>query len=152
MKKTLMILGAIFALVIVVGVIGFVFLSIKGTSLDKESKAYVDEVSPIILANLNRETLFQYASEDLKNSASTEEFDKIFSWLSKLGQFQKYNGSQGQANISVTAKSGKKITGYYEAQAEFESGPAKIRITAIKEGNDWKILGFYINSMALADK
>ena len=147
-----MILGGIFAVLIVVGVIGFVVLSIKGTSLDKESKAYVDEVSPIILANLSRETLFQYASEDLKNSASTEEFDKIFSWLSKLGQFKKYNGSQGQANISVTTKSGKKITGYYEAQAQFESGPAKIRITTIKEGSDWKIIGFHINSMALANE
>jgi hypothetical protein len=152
MKKTLMILGGIFAVLIILGVIGFVVLSIKGTSLDKESKAYVDEVSPIILANLNRGTLFQYASEDLKNSASIEEFGKIFSWLSKLGQFKKYNGSQGQAHISVTTKSGKKITGYYEAQDEFESGPAKIRITTVKEGDDWKVVGFFINSMALANE
>ena len=145
-----MILGGIFGGLIIVGIIGFVLLAVKGTSLDKESKAYVDQVSPVILANLNKETLFQYASEDLKKAASAEEFEKIFDWFGKLGQFKRYNGSKGQATISLTTKSGRRISAYYEAQAEFETGPATIRITAIKEGNDWRIIGFHINSMALA--
>ena len=152
MKKTLMILGGIFGGLIIVGVIGFVLLAIKGTSLDKESKAYVDQVSPVILANLNKETLFQYASEDLKNAAPAEEFEKIFDWFGKLGQFKRYNGSKGQATMLLTTKSKGRITAYYEAQAEFESGPATVTITTIKEGNDWRIIGFHINSMALANK
>lgn len=58
MKKALMILGGIFAILIVAGVISFSVLAVKAAALDKESKAYVDEVTPKILANLNKETLF----------------------------------------------------------------------------------------------
>jgi hypothetical protein len=101
MKKTLMILGVVFAVLIVAGVICFSLLTVKGKALDKESKAYVDEVAPIILSNLNKDTLFRYASDELRNSASSEEFDKIFNWFSKLGQFKEYKGSSGQANILV---------------------------------------------------
>ncbi len=152
MKKALMILGGIFALLIVAGVISFSVLAVKAAALDKESKAYVDEVTPKILANLNKETLFQYASVELKNSASPEEFDKIFNWFAKLGQFKEYKGSSGQANISITTERGKQITGVYQAQAEFENGPATIEITTIKKGDNWQVIGFHINSMALANE
>jgi len=152
MKKTLMILGGIFAILIVAGVIGFSLLAIKGKKLDKESKTYVDEVVPIILSNLNKETLFQYASDELKNSASSEQFDKIFNWFGKLGQFKEYKGSTGQANILVMAGRGKQITGLYEAKAEFESGPATVKIATTKKENAWHIIGFHINSMALLNQ
>ena len=150
MKKTLIVLGSIFAILIVVGVIGFSILAVKGSALDEESKAYVDDVTPKILANLNQESLFRFASDELKNSASQGEFDKIFNWFGKLGKFVEYKESKGQANISVTTQNGKQITAYYEAQAEFETGPATIKVTTIKKGESWQVIGFNINSMALA--
>jgi hypothetical protein len=152
MKKTLMILGGIFAILIVAGVIGFSVLAVKGRALDEESKAYVDEVTPKILANLNKETLFQHASDELKNSAPPEEFDKVFNWFAKLGQFKEYKGSSGEATISVLTGRGKQIAGIYEAQAEFENGPATIKITVIKEGDNWQVLGFHISSMVLVNE
>ena len=142
-------MGSIFLVLIVIGVIAFSTLYVKGSALDKESKAYVDEITPVILSNLTKETFFQYADEQLKNSATPEKFEKIFNWLSKLGEFKEYKGSSGQANISITPETGKLITGHYEAQAEFETGPATVKITIIKRGNKWKIIGFNINSMAL---
>jgi hypothetical protein len=75
--------------------IGFSLIAVKGKALDKESKAYVDKVTPTILANLNKETLFSYASDELKDSASPTEFNKIFNWFAKLGQFKEYKGSNG---------------------------------------------------------
>ena len=42
-------------ILIVAGVIGLYILNIKGQALDKESKAYVDEVTPKILTDLNKE-------------------------------------------------------------------------------------------------
>ena len=151
MKKTLMILGGVFAVFIVIGIIGISILFVKGSALDEECKAYIDEVTPKLLSNLTKDTLFQYASEELKNSAPAEEFDKIFAWFDKLGEFKEYKCSNGQANISVTTENGKQITGYYEAQVEFEKGPATIKITTIKKGDNWEIIGFHINSMALAN-
>jgi hypothetical protein len=150
MKKILIVLGSIFAVLIVVGVIGFSFLAVQGGALDEESKAYVDDVTPKILASLNQETLFQFASDELKNSAPQEEFDKIFNWFGKLGKFVEYKESKGQANISVTTQNGKQITARYEAQAEFEAGPATIKVTVIKKEESWQVIGFNITSMALA--
>jgi hypothetical protein len=152
MKKLLIILGSVFGILIVAGIIVFSIIAIKGTALDKESKAYVDEVTPKILANLNKEALFLYASDELKNSASQEDFEKIFNWFGKLGKFVEYKESKGQARISVTTQNGKQITAYYEAQTEFETGPATIKVTAIKKADDWQIIGFNINSMALASQ
>ena len=152
MKKALMILGGIFAVLIVAGVIGFSVLAMKGKALDQESKAYVDEVTPIILANLNKETLFKYASEELKESASPAEFDKIFNWFTKLGHFKEYKGSKGQANMLLTPGKGKQVTGLYEASAEFEKGPATIKITTIRKGDKWQVMGFHISSIALVNE
>ena len=151
MRQALTILGGIVAVLIVAGIIGFSVLAVQGKGLDKESKAYVDKVTPIILANLNKETLFTYASDELKNSLSPAEFDKIFNWFTKLGQFKEYKGSNGQTNISVTTEKGKQIIGLYEAQAVFEKGPATIKITVIKKGGEWQVIGFHIDSMAFAN-
>jgi hypothetical protein len=142
MKKTLIIIG----ILVLAGVIGVSTLAIKGAALDKESKAYVDEVTPKILSNLTKETLFQYSSDELKKSAPPEEMDKLFNMFAKLGKFEEYKGSTGGANISVTTEKGKVITGNYRAKAKFENGPAEIDIKAIKKGNNWQVLGFYINS------
>ncbi len=139
--------GGIFAVLTVVGVIGFWLLLGKGTTLDKESKAYIDKVTPIILANLNKETLFKYASEELKDAPFQ---DTMFALFAKLGQFREYKGSNGQTDISGTTTEEKQITGLYHAQAEFESGPATIKLSIIKKGDNWKIIGFQISSAALA--
>jgi len=76
----------------------------------------------------------------------------LFNWFKQLGEFEKYNGSTGQAKISVMTGSGKQISGYYEAKADFSTGPATIKVTTIKIGDEWKIAGFHINSMALVNK
>ena len=152
MKKTLIILGGIFAVLIIVGVVGFIFMAITGTALDKESKAYVDDVTPKILSNLDKETLFKYSSDELKSSATSEEIDKIFSWFSKLGKFKEYKGSAGSSYVNYIVGKGKQTLGYYTAQAEFENGPATIKIIVIKKDKRWQVLQFNINSMALANK
>jgi len=152
MKKFFIGLGITFAVIVVALVVLITIVAVKGTALDKESMAYVDEVTPIILADLNKETLFQYASDQLKSSAPDEDMDKIFTWFKQLGEFEKYNGSKGQAKMSVTTGNGKQISGYYEAIADFSTGPATIKVTTVKIGDDWKISGFNINSMALINK
>lgn len=147
-----MILGGIFVVLIIAGVIGFTVLATKGKALDEESKAYVDKITPIILANLNQETLFIYASEELKNSATQEEFDKMFNWFKKLGKFIEYKESSGQVKIFVTVENGKQITGVYVAQVEFEKGPATVQVNIEKNRERWEIIGFRINSKALINE
>ena len=46
MKKFFIVLGSIFLALIVLVAIGIAFIAIKGTALDKESKAYADSRFP----------------------------------------------------------------------------------------------------------
>jgi hypothetical protein len=149
MKKTFMILGGVFVVLIVAAAIGIGIVAVKGSALDKESKAYVDRVVPIICADLNADTLSKYASKELLASATPEEFEKIFTWLKKLGAFKQFKESSGQANMSYTTQNGKSITGRYVAQVEFEAGPAQVNIVTVKTGDEWKVQMFRINSSAL---
>jgi hypothetical protein len=149
MKKTLMIFGSIFIVLIVLLAIGIAVVATKGSALDKESKAYVDETVPVICSDLRMETLSKYASQELLNSALPAEFEKLFNGFKKLGEFKKYKESSGQAMMSYTAQHGKTITAEYLAQVEFDTGPAQIRVFAVKKGDQWKIQGFLINSPAL---
>ena len=149
MKKTLMILGGVFAVLVVFAVIGIAVVAVKGTALDKESKAYVDKVVPMICADLRLETLSQYASKELLASAPPEEFEKIFKWFRKLGAFKEFNESSGEAHMSYTTQAGKSIVGQYVAQVEFETGPAEVQIVTVKKGDEWKVQAFKVNSPAL---
>lgn len=151
MKKTFIILGVILAVLIVVGLIGGYLVQMKGSTLDKESKAFIDQVTPIILSQPQKETLFRYASDELKNSASSEQFDKTFSQFGKLGQFKEYKGSNGQARILATTGKRKQIAAFYDAEAEFATGPVAIRIVTIKKETGWQIVGFHINTIAPAN-
>ena len=151
MKKFFVVLGVLFALFISFVVIGIATVAIKGSALDKESKAYVDIVTPIILADLRKDTVLKYASDDLKKISKPEDLDKLFAWFKRLGTFQKYNGSTGQAHISMTTQSGKVISGQYIADADFDTGPAQIKIVTIKKGDEWFIQMFNIGSMALVE-
>ena len=152
MKKTLIILGSVFLLLIVIAVIGFGIIAGKGNALDKESKAYVDEVTPIILSDLKQQTLFKYATPELIKSAPQEDIDRLFNWFADLGKFKQYKESSGQANISYTTQGGKVVSAQYIAQVEFETGPATVTIAILKRDNGWQIHNFNINSMALIKK
>ena len=44
------------------------------------------------------------------------------------------------------------ITADYDAEATFEKGNATIHLTLIKHGDNWQIMGFHVNSSALAPR
>jgi heme/copper-type cytochrome/quinol oxidase subunit 2 len=64
MKKVLTILGAIFICLIVAGVIFFSGIYYYASRLDREAKAYVDEVVPIIVTSWNTKELINRASPE----------------------------------------------------------------------------------------
>lgn len=145
-KKILIVVGGIFALLFLVLIIILVIAAVKGTALDKESQAYVDEVVPIICADLKTETFLKYSSVELIKSESQEELEKIFELFGKLGKFKEYVGSSGQSNMNYTTGEGGTITGEYVAQTEFENGSAEVHIITVKIEEEWKIQKFEINS------
>jgi len=150
MKRILVVLGGIFAFILLVGIIGFLVLNFFGRRLDKESKAYVDEVIPIIATSWNSKDLLDRASPELIQVAPTEKIESLFHAFSeKLGPLREYKGSRGDAKLGFTPQMGKITTADYVAEAIFEKAPAKINVRTILHNGTWQILQFYVNSEAL---
>ena len=146
MKKFFIILGSIFLAIIVLGAIGIAFVAIKGSALDKESKAYADSAIPAIVTSWSEKELLDRASPEFKKAVTIDQLDRLFRMFATLGRLQKCEPALGQSLMSATTQNGKTVSGQYTAKATFEKGEATIKLGLIKHGDQWQVLGFYVDS------
>jgi hypothetical protein len=149
MKKFFIILGSIFLAIIVLGAIGIAFVAVRGNALDKESKAYADSAIPAIVTTWSQKELLDRASPEFKQAVTADQLNRLFRWVSGLGQLQKCEPAQGQALMSATTQTGKMTSAQYTAKATFQTGEASIKLGLIKHGDQWQILSFHVDSPAL---
>jgi hypothetical protein len=152
MKKFLIIMGAIFCGLIVLVVIGIVVLATRGTRLDKESRAYAQTAIPSILRTWNEEAFFEMASPEMKRAVSAKQADGFFQTFRRLGNLQHCDPVNGQATIHFVPGQLGTPTAHYETAAKFEQGDGRIILDLIKHGDQWQLLGFYINSPNFVQK
>ncbi len=95
MKKILIILGSIFAILILVGVIGFSVLAVKGTALDEESKQYAEDAIVSIISGWDKQEIIKRASPEFIAAATEEGLDKVFGFYRKLGELREYKNCEG---------------------------------------------------------
>ena len=150
MKKLLIVLGSIFLVLMILGVVGIGIVAVKGTALDKESKAYVDEAVPAILSGWDKQQLVSRASPEFMQAVKGDDLEKLFGMFHRLGTFKSYDGAKGDSNMSVT-NNGKVISAVYVANATFDTGPATVKISLIKHDN-WQILGFHVDSKVFLER
>lgn len=149
MKKFFVVLGVIFACLIVLGIIFISIAAYTGSKLDAESKAYVDRMVPQIVASWDSKELLNNASPELLKVAPADKIESMFKMLSgKLGGYKEYKGSKGDSLVNITPQ-GKVITAAYITQVSFDKADATVRIRVIKHGENWQVLEFYVNSEAL---
>jgi len=146
MKKALMILGGIFVILVAFAILAIVVVAVKGNALDKESKQYADTAIRAVISQWDIGEIQSRASPEFKAAVKDDDLEKLGKMFRRLGNFKSYNGAKGQANMSVTTQNGKVISAAYIAKADFESGPAEIRLSLIKHGSQWQLLGLNINS------
>ena len=147
MNKMLKVLGAVF-LAILVGVVALIgYAAYSGPKLDASSKAYVDQVVPIIVSTWSPEEVLKRASPQFRQAVNDEQLKELLVKLSKLGRLERYEGSKGDSNVSFTSQAGKVISATYVANAKFENGDAQINIRIIQLGGQWRLLSFYVNSL-----
>jgi len=70
MKKFFIVLGSLFLALIVLVAIGIAFIAVKGTALDKESKAYADSAIPAIVTTWSEKELLDRASPEFKKAVT----------------------------------------------------------------------------------
>ncbi len=136
-----MALGAIFAVLLIL----IALLVIKSLALDRESKAYADTAVKAIVSDWNEQALFDRASSDFMKVSTHEQVDSLFARLRVLGRMTRYADSKGSSSIFFnTTRKELTVTAVYLASANFEHGSAQIKITLVKRGGSWKILGFFV--------
>jgi hypothetical protein len=148
-KKFFIILGSIFLAIIVLGAVGIAFVAVRGNALDKESKAYADSAIPAIVTTWSEKELLDRASPEFKEAVTIDQLDRLFRWVSGLGQLQKCEPAQGHAVMSATTQTGKMISAQYSTKATFQKGEAMIKLGLIKHLDQWQILNFHVDSPAL---
>ena len=148
MKKFLIV---VLIIILLIGA-GIAYIAVRGSALDKESRAYAEAAIPAIITNWNEKELLDRASPELKQAATQEQLDQLFRWVSSLGRLQKYDPPQGQALMSATTQAGKQITARSSTKSTFEKGEATVTLGLIKHGDQWQILRFNVNSPQLVPK
>jgi hypothetical protein len=150
MKKFFAVLGVIFLIIIVLGAIGFGFIAMRGSALDKESKAYADRAILAIVTTWSEKELLDRASPEFDHAVSQVQLDQQFHrFFVGLGHLQRCEPAQGHSITSATTQAGIQVRAEYTANATFDKGAAVIDITLIKHGDQWQILAFFVKSPEL---
>jgi hypothetical protein len=145
MKKFLVVV----LVIVLLTAAGIAYIAVRGTALDKESKAYADAAIPAIITNWSEKEFLDRASPEFNKAATQQQLDQMFHWFGSLGRLQKIQSAQGQAITSATTQTGKQVTAQYTAKATFDKGEATIKLALVKHGDQWQILGFHLDSAAL---
>ena len=150
MKKLFTILGVIFAVIIVIGVIAAAIFIPGAIKRDREATAYIQDAVPKIVTNWSSQELVDRATPELLASAkSRDQIDRLFVMFRQLGSFKHLDKPEGAVVSSAYTGTGTVTVGNYKAHAEFEKGEARIEIQLRLVGDTWKINGFRIFSDAL---
>ncbi len=149
MRKFFFGLGIVTACLVVAAGIGVFFLARGGMALDAESKAYVDKSVTAITLDWDADALWQQSSPHFRQMTKQEDLRNFFDAAREaLGRLVATRGATGQATISVV-NAVKIVTANYTVRAQFEKGDADILVGVVKNGSQWRIEGFHINSGTL---
>lgn len=154
MKKRLVLILSILGVVFLGVIIAIAMMFYFGGKLDKESKAYVDNVVPYIFGKWESSKIMQHASPEfistMKSPQDKARLEDLFRVCSeRLGVLKQYNGSEGQATVYHEVGKGKIVYADYIARGVFEKGQAKITMRIIRKGDKWQIYSFNITSPVL---
>ncbi len=150
MQKFFIVLGAVFAaIVVIVGV--FAAIAIPRTlKLDREATEYLQNAVPKIVEHWNAQELVDRATPQLMAATkSPNDLNRYFVLFSRLGALKHLDTPKG--GIVSSAYSGQEALamGNYTITADFEKGPATLSVQIRHVDEGWKINGFRVNSELL---
>ena len=141
MRKFLQVLGALTLLMLVLGAASIGSLFYFGQKLDAESKAYVDDAVAAIGMNWEIAALLDRATPELQAGINPGQLESLFASFSRAGPLLEYQGSSGEANISVNNLT-VSVSAAYIAKATFRNGTGTFRIVLLKRNDKWQIHNF----------
>jgi hypothetical protein len=147
MKKLLIVLGGIFAaIIVIVAILAIIFIP-YWIRLNKDAKNYLTNNLPIIAGHWNPQDLFDRATTQLIADAKPEEVDKLYATLRQLGSLKHFDTPElDHIGSQAFTKQGTYTYGNYTIHAYFQNGSTTISIQLLRVEAGWKINYFHIDS------
>jgi hypothetical protein len=141
-KKLLTVLGAAFALLLLL----IAIRAARRIGLDHEVAVYADDAVVAIATGWDEQALLQRASPEFLAATHNADLRQLFVQFGQLGRMTRHDGSMDWINVQMglLPLSGKAVTAVCVAEADFEHGPAKIRLSLIKHRSGWQIMGLRV--------
>jgi hypothetical protein len=135
--------GVAILAVILGSLIGY---GLSASRLDRSSKVYAERSVTQILNAWSDQELLKRASEQFRDAVDPAELHAGFDVLShRLGTTQSCSEARG----ALREEEGRPVMARYDLSCRFDHGVATVRISLIRAGSDWQILGFTIDSPSL---
>jgi hypothetical protein len=149
MRTVLTILGAIFAIFIVILITAAVIFIPRAIKLEHGGAVYLQDAIPKIVTNWNSQELVDRATPELLATGSRDSVNRLFVMFQRLGSLKHLDTPEGTITSSAYTGTGTVTIGNFKAEAEFEKGPATISVQLERVKDTWEINGFHIYSDAL---
>jgi hypothetical protein len=150
MKKTFIVLGCIALLLFIFSASWIGYIAIRYSHLDSSSKAYVDTNIPIIISDWSKTEMQKRGSKELNQAMTDQQWNLSLSKVKQLGKVEKYVGCEGKSYISLSFKKGILFVAAYTAYANFQNGPAEIKLQLIRRNGQWQIYTLDMDSPIFA--
>jgi hypothetical protein len=137
---------AVAGILCVVAAIAFLFW--KGGQMDASSKAYVDTYLSSIAPGWSADDFVAHVAPEFREKYSHDKVEALFSRLSTLGNLKHYDGSTGEAHISIRSL-GQTVSARYVAHATFDAGDATFELALLRVDGQWTIVGIGVKSPVL---
>src|SRR5438132_13524715 len=125
MKKFLLVLGGLFAAILLIAGIAAAILIPQALRLDRDATTYIQTNVPKIVENWNVQELFNRATPQLISTITTHGgAERLFSMFSRLGSFQHLDQPKGFVGFNAFTGADAAILANYTAAARFENGNA----------------------------
>jgi hypothetical protein len=149
MKKLLIVLGSIFAaIIVIVAILAIIFIP-YWIRLNKDAKNYLTNNLPIIVAHWNPQDVIDRATPEFITATKHQDVDKLYVMFRQLGSLKHLDTPElGNIGSQAFTNDGTYTYGNYTIHADFENGSANISIQLLRMGAQWKINKFHIDSSA----
>lgn len=153
MNRFLNALGNLFLAGVVVAIVAAAYLIVRTQNLNEDASRYVDRAVRAMVDPWSHQEMIKRAAPEMLRRGGEKFFPELFTWYSTLGKLKALGKPAGR--VGTGAFPGTPIRGTWAdfvVPAQFEAGPAEIKLTLKRTGEDWQIMNLQINSPAFAQK
>ncbi|HZP91867.1 MAG TPA: hypothetical protein VFB20_03155 [Burkholderiales bacterium] len=151
MRRILNVVGALYAAALLTAISAWAYVLWHNGKLDESAAAYVEGNLPAIVRPWNAAALERRLAPEMLTAYNRHAIEEYFSGLAALGAPKSLGKPAGRVGRGVYP--GTTINGTwaeYDVDAQFDAGPAEIKLVLKRVDDGWQIASFYVATAAPA--